>query len=60
MKITEYIKESKAELSHVNWPSRNQTTIFSGIVIAISVVGALYLGFLDSAFKAIIEKVFGF
>ncbi|MEI8337924.1 MAG: preprotein translocase subunit SecE [bacterium] len=60
MKITEYIKESKAELSHVNWPTRNQTAVFSGIVIAISVVGALYLGLLDSAFKSIIEKVFGF
>ena len=60
MKISEYIKESKAELSHVNWPSRNQTAVFSAIVIAISVIGAIYLGLLDSVFKMFIEKVFGF
>ncbi|MFA6463864.1 MAG: preprotein translocase subunit SecE [Candidatus Paceibacterota bacterium] len=60
MKITEYIKESKAELKHVNWPTRNQTAVFSGIVVAISAVGAIYLGLLDSGFKVIIEKVFGF
>ncbi len=60
MKITEYIKESRAELSHVNWPTRNQTAVFSAIVIVISVVGALYLGLLDSVFKMIVEKVFGF
>ncbi|MEI6478824.1 MAG: preprotein translocase subunit SecE [bacterium] len=60
MKITEYIKESRAELSHVNWPTRNQTVAFSVIVIGVSVAGAIYLGFLDSVFKMIIEKVFGF
>lgn len=50
MKITEYIKDTKGELKHVNWPSRRETLVYTGLVIAISVVIAYFLGVFDHLF----------
>ena len=56
-KITEYFKETKAELKHVIWPSRSQTFYYTLIVIVLSVVLAYYLGVFDSIFAKLLEKV---
>ena len=34
MKLTEYLKETRNEMSHVTWPSRRQTIAYSSLVIA--------------------------
>ncbi len=57
MKITEYIQETKAELKHVNWPTRSQTAIYTGLVIAISLVTAYFLGAFDALFTLILQKI---
>lgn len=49
-KTTEYIKEVIAEAKHVTWPTRKQTIFFTVAVLAISVIIAYYLGFLDFLF----------
>ncbi|MEK7635161.1 MAG: preprotein translocase subunit SecE [Patescibacteria group bacterium] len=55
MSITNYLKETKVELSHVNWPSRKQSIIFSLIVIVISVLVAFFLGLFDFIFSRILN-----
>jgi preprotein translocase subunit SecE len=45
--ISNYITETMEELKHVNWPTRNQTTMFTILVILISIAVAAYLGFFD-------------
>jgi preprotein translocase subunit SecE len=50
-KIGDYIKETRAELSHVSWPSRKQTVIFTFLVIVFSFGVAFYLGFFDYLFS---------
>ncbi|HEY1037657.1 MAG TPA: preprotein translocase subunit SecE [Candidatus Paceibacterota bacterium] len=57
MAINKYINETKAELKHVTWPTRNQTVIYSVLVVAISLVVAAYLGLLDSAFGSVIRLI---
>lgn len=57
MKIIEYIKETKGELKHVSWPTRNQAMAFTAIVIAVSLVIAFFLGFFDLIFSKILSKV---
>jgi len=57
MKITEYLKETKAELKHVIWPSRSQTLLYTLIVIILSVVVAYYLGVFDFLFSRGLEKL---
>lgn len=53
----EYFKQVRAELRHVAWPSRQQTVVYTGVVIVISLVTALYLGLLDYGFAAVIQKI---
>ncbi len=55
-KITNYLKETRAEFKHVNWPTRQQTIMFTVIVIVISGVVAYLLGFFDSIFSKILVR----
>lgn len=54
-KVFTYFKETRGELKHVSWPTRKQALVFTGIVIAVSLVVAAYLGLLDRIFTSIIE-----
>ena len=56
-KITNYIRETKTELRHVNWLSREQTIRFTAAVIALSVVVAGFLGTFDSIFSYLIKLI---
>jgi len=49
-KIKGYIKEVIAEAKNVTWPTRQQTIYFTITVLAISVIVAYFLGFLDFSF----------
>ncbi|MBU1160095.1 preprotein translocase subunit SecE [Patescibacteria group bacterium] len=55
MKIIEYIKGTKAELKHVNWPSRKQTINATLLVIGVSLAVAIFLGFFDFIFSYLIK-----
>jgi preprotein translocase subunit SecE len=57
MKIIHYFKDVRAEMKHVSWPSRRLTITYTIVVIAISVVAAVYLGLLDYAFSALIKQI---
>ncbi|MEK7642392.1 MAG: preprotein translocase subunit SecE [Patescibacteria group bacterium] len=57
MSILSYLKETKGELAHVNWPSRKQSVVFSIIVIIVSIVVSIFLGVLDFIFSKIINLV---
>ena len=59
-KITEYFKETKGELKHVNWPTRQQTIYFTIIVIVVSVLIAYFLGIFDFIFSTLLQKVISF
>jgi preprotein translocase subunit SecE len=56
-KITEYFKDTKAELKHVIWPSKSQTFYYTLIVIILSVLVAYYLGIFDFIFSIGLQKV---
>ena len=49
-KTKEYIKEVIAEAKNVTWPTQRQTINFTIAVLAVSVLVAYYLGFLDFIF----------
>lgn len=51
MKIGEYIKETKAEMKHVNWPTKKQAITFTVAVVVISVAVSLFLGLFDYLFS---------
>ena len=57
MKISEYVKETKAEFKHVNWPTKKQTMNFTLLVLGVSVLTAVVLGILDAIFSLGLEKI---
>ncbi|MFA6586021.1 MAG: preprotein translocase subunit SecE [Candidatus Paceibacterota bacterium] len=59
-KITEYLKETKAELKHVIWPNRQQTIYYTLIVVALSVIIAYLLGIFDFIFLQGLQKLISF
>jgi len=54
-KIITFIKEAQVELRKVNWPTREQTVKYTGLVIGLSLAVAIFLGALDYLFEYIIR-----
>jgi preprotein translocase subunit SecE len=55
MSISNYLKETKTEMTHVNWPTKRQGVIFSLVVIVVSVSVAVFLGAFDFIFSKILS-----
>ncbi len=53
-----YLKDTKAELSHVSWPTQKQASVFTALVIIISVLTAIYLGLFDRLFLILVGEFF--
>ncbi|MEX0930639.1 MAG: preprotein translocase subunit SecE [Candidatus Paceibacterota bacterium] len=51
-----YVKDTQGELLHVSWPTRKQAMIYTAIVIVVSIVIAVFLGFFDFLFTYLLEN----
>ena len=51
-----YIKDTREELTHVSWPTRRQSVVFTTVVVLVSILTALFLGFFDYLFSLILQK----
>jgi len=58
MSISTYIKDTRAEMAHVNWPTRAQTIRFTTLVIVVSVFTAALLGLSDFVFSKLLTLLF--
>ncbi|MEI8327569.1 MAG: preprotein translocase subunit SecE [Candidatus Taylorbacteria bacterium] len=58
MRITNYIKDTRAEMAHVNWPTRQQTIRFTTLVILVSIATAAILGLSDFVFSRLLTLLF--
>ena len=54
-KFASYIKESRAELRKVVWPTKKQTKNHTLMVIGISLAVAVFLGAIDFLLNKILE-----
>lgn len=52
----EFLKEAKAELMKVSWPTREQMIRNTMIVLGISAGTAIFLGTLDYVFSLLAER----
>ena len=57
MSFIQYIKDTAVEMKHVSWPTQKQTTIFTSLVIALSIITAMYLGIFDYVFSKLLEMM---
>ena len=56
-KLIQYLKETKAELKEVVFPTTAQTITFTVLVIVISIIVAVTLGGIDIGLRALLAKV---
>ena len=54
--ITQYLKDSRAGLRRVAWPSKETTKSHTLLVIGISLGVAVFLGALDYFFNLLLER----
>ena len=54
--FTIFLKESRAELKKVTWPTREETVRYTAAVIVISLAIAGLLGGADFIFKTLLSK----
>ena len=57
MGLGQYLKDTRAELRHVAWPTQTQTIVYTILVIVLSIFVSLYLGFFDFLFTGILQRV---
>ena len=57
MDILKYLKETKAELKEVHFPSTSQTIVYTLIVVSISVLIAMTLGATDFGLREALAKI---
>lgn len=55
--IGDYLRETRAELKHVAWPTQTQTIVYTLLVAAISIGIAAYLGVFDYIFTGALERL---
>lgn len=55
MSFIEYLKSTKSELKHVNWPTQKQTIAYTVIVIILAIGTGAYLGVLDFGFSNLLK-----
>lgn len=56
-KVKTFLDESKQEFKRVNWPSFQETTRLTTIVVVFSIATALFLGVLDAIFTYLLSKI---
>ncbi|RJR12915.1 preprotein translocase subunit SecE [Candidatus Parcubacteria bacterium] len=60
MGFIQYLKDTRGELKHVAWPTQTQTVIYTILVVVLSLLVALYLGFFDYVFTTGLSRVVEF
>jgi preprotein translocase subunit SecE len=58
-KVLDFIRESKAELKKVTWPTLKQIRVSTFVVIALTVVVGIYLFLVDFALSALVTTFLG-
>ncbi|MBS3903311.1 MAG: preprotein translocase subunit SecE [Anaplasmataceae bacterium] len=55
-RIKLFIKESKEEYRHVNWPTRQEAIYLTSIVVVFSLFISLFLGLSDTFFVYLLRN----
>ncbi|HSW35026.1 MAG TPA: preprotein translocase subunit SecE [Candidatus Limnocylindrales bacterium] len=56
-RIIKYLHEVRIELKKVNWPTKREFSVFTGIVISVVLVIGMFFWVLDSIFLAVLQLV---
>ena len=51
-KIGQYFRDTLAEMKQVKWPTQNQAMVYTGLVIAVVAIVAIFVGLWDFIFAS--------
>lgn len=54
--MIQFIRDSFAEVSHINWPSRREVVGLTALVLVVSALVGAYLGQLDRLFSWLVQR----
>ncbi len=54
-RLINYLRDTRAELQHVRFPTQKQAVTYTVLVVVISLATALALGFFDFIFARILD-----
>jgi preprotein translocase subunit SecE len=57
--LVRYFKETRAEIRKVTWPTRQEATNLTAIVLGVTVAMAFFLGAVDYLFATLIRLILG-
>lgn len=55
-KVLDYVRESKAELKKVSWPTKQQLWYSTVIVVVVTAIASAYLGLVDLVLTGVFSK----
>jgi len=55
----QFAREVRQEVSRVTWPSRKETLVTTGLVLAMSALAALFFLVVDQLIQLVMRWVFG-
>ena len=58
-RIIKYLRESRAEMRKVTWPTRQEALHLTGIVLAVTVAMSVLLWVLDILFSGVMSALIG-
>jgi preprotein translocase subunit SecE len=58
-KLTQFLKEVRAELSKVTWPSKEELIGSTIVTIVVSLVVAIFIGLVDRVLSVLVQSIFG-
>jgi len=56
-RITKYLKEVRAEIRKVTWPSRQEVVRLSTIVVIVMIVMSAFMAIIDFAFSRLMQAI---
>ena len=56
-KVLDYIRESRAELRKVTWPTRQQLWYSTIVVVIVTLIASAYLGLVDLLLTGLFSKI---
>ena len=56
-KLTQYLKDTLAEMKQVKWPTQNQAMIYTALIILVCTVIALFVSLFDFIFASGIDFI---
>ena len=58
-KVKKYLKETVAELRKMSWPTRQELTGSTIVVVVVSLIVAVFIGIVDRILVQIVKTIFG-